>query len=262
MSAAQTTLGVALLVWGYMSAWFVLSLVVRRNDLADVAWGPGFALIGWWLVATEHGSARSTLIAVLVSVWALRLAYHIGRRAARSGEDARYARWRQEWGRLFVVRTYLQVFMLQGLFMLLIAFPIISAAIGGGGPIGPLDVVGTLVWLVGLVFESVGDAQLRRFKRDPANKGRIMQSGLWAYTRHPNYFGEVLVWWGVWLIALSSAYGFLSVVGPITITVLLLGVSGIPLLERAHAGEPEFEAYRARVSAFFPLPPREKPSRR
>jgi steroid 5-alpha reductase family enzyme len=112
------------------------------------------------------------------------------------------------------------------------------------------------VWVIGFFFESVGDAQLSRFIKDPANKGKLMQSGLWKYTRHPNYFGEVTQWWGLWIIALSVSYGWLGIIGPLTITTLILKVSGIPLLEKSMEGNPEFQEYKKRTSVFFPLPPK------
>jgi steroid 5-alpha reductase family enzyme len=192
-----------------------------------------------------------------VLAWGLRLAIHIHVRDRGRGEDPRYKKWREEWGRWFLPRSFLQVFMLQGALLVMVAAPVIFVNAAPASPLGPLDALGALVWLTGFIFEAVGDLQLLRFRRDPANKGRLMTSGLWRYTRHPNYFGEVTLWWGVWLIAAAAPGGWVTVIGPLTITGLILKVSGIPMLESRYYGRPDFEEYRRRTSAFFPLPPRE-----
>lgn len=173
------------------------------------------------------------------------------------GEDFRYQAWRETWGRWFVVRSIGQIYVLQGAIILVILTPVILARRAPGGPLGPLDWLGVAVWLVGFCFEAVGDAQLLAFKRNSGNRGRFMTRGLWRYTRHPNYFGEVTLWWGVLLVGLGAGYGAIGIVSPLTITALLLFVSGIPMLERKWAGDPEFEAYRRRTSAFIPWPPKE-----
>ena len=256
----QTVAGAALLVFVYMTAWFLIALVARRNDLADVAWGLGFIAIALWLFQrAEEPSLRQYVASALVLVWGLRLAWHIARRNLRPGktEDARYAAWRREWGKWFVPRTFLQVFMLQGLFMLLISLPVIIMGSLEGPAFGILDFAGVAVWLFGFAFESIGDAQLAAFLADPANRGHIMSSGLWRYTRHPNYFGEATMWWGLGIMALSVSGGWLGLVGPVTITWLLTMVSGIPLTEKGRAGKPEWEAYKAKTSAFVPLPPKQ-----
>jgi steroid 5-alpha reductase family enzyme len=256
----QTLLGVAVVVFAYMTAWFAVALIVRRNDLADLAWGIGFITVALWLLLRQGSplSMRQCVVSALVLVWGTRLAWHIGRRNLRPGhaEDARYAKWRREWGGWFVPRTYLQVFLLQGVFMTLISMPVLVVGTAGGPEFGWLDICGVAVWLVGFVFESVGDAQLARFLGDKANRGHVMDRGLWAWTRHPNYFGESTMWWGLALVALSVPGGWPALVGPVTITWLLTKVSGIPLVEAQFAGQPEWEAYKASTSAFIPLPPR------
>lgn len=237
----------------YMSLWFVVSLVKKRNDVADVAWGLGFVLMTWvsFFLSGDAG-ARGLLAGVLVSMWGLRLAWHIHTRNKGKAEDYRYLAWRKEWGNWFYPRSYVQVYLLQGMFLFLIVSPVLLINKSMGTAIGILDVLGGAVWLIGFYFEAVGDAQLSRFIKDPANKGRLMRSGLWAYTRHPNYFGEVTQWWGLWLIALSAPNGWLGIVGPITITFLILKVSGIPMLEKKMEENPEFAEYKRRVSIFIP----------
>lgn len=238
-----------------MSLWFVVSLIKKRNDVADIAWGLGFVLlasVSYFI--SEASGVRGILVGILVSIWGLRLAWHIHARNKGKAEDYRYLAWRKEWGKWFYIRSYFQVYLLQGALLFLIILPvlIINKSIGGG--LGLLDVFGFVVWIIGFYFESVGDAQLARFIKDPSSKGKIMQSGLWAYTRHPNYFGEVTQWWGIWLIALSVPNGWLGIIGPVTITFLILKVSGIPMLEKKMKENPEFADYKQRVSVFIPLP--------
>ena len=244
-----------LILFIYMSLWFVVSLIKKRNDVADIAWGLGFVLlasVSYFI--SEASGVRGILVGILVSIWGLRLAWHIHARNKGKAEDYRYLAWRKEWGKWFYIRSYFQVYLLQGALLFLIILPvlIINKSIGGG--LGLLDVFGFVVWIIGFYFESVGDAQLARFIKDPSSKGKIMQSGLWAYTRHPNYFGEVTQWWGIWLIALSVPNGWLGIIGPVTITFLILKVSGIPMLEKKMKENPEFADYKQRVSVFIPLP--------
>ncbi len=253
------TLGIVLLV--YMSLWFVLSLLKKRNDVADVAWGLGFVLLTWtYFFLNENFTTRGILVTILVSIWGLRLAWHIHSRNKGKKEDYRYLAWRQQWGKWFYLRSYFQVYLLQGFFLLLIISPILFINKYSNTSLGLLDAFGIVVWLIGFYFEAVGDAQLARFIKNPTNKGKLMQQGLWAYTRHPNYFGEVTQWWGLWLIALSVNFGAMSIIGPITITFLILKVSGIPLLEKKMSENPDFAQYKKRVSVFLPLPPRKTKS--
>jgi steroid 5-alpha reductase family enzyme len=242
-------------LFAYMSLWFVVSLLKNRNDVADVAWGLGFVLMTWasFFLSDDFGT-RGVLVGVLVSIWGLRLAWHIHARNKGKTEDYRYLAWRKEWGKWFYLRSYFQVYLLQGIFLFLVVLPILVINKNGDTALGLLDFLGVAVWLFGFYFEAVGDAQLARFIKNPANKGKLMQSGLWAYTRHPNYFGEVLVWWGIWLIAFSAPNGWLGIIGPITITFLILKVSGIPMLEKKMEKNPNFSEYKRRTSVFIPLP--------
>jgi steroid 5-alpha reductase family enzyme len=250
-------LTLAIILFIYMSLWFVISLIKKRNDVADVAWGLGFVLLTWvsFFIAGDS-SIRGVLVGVLVTIWGLRLAWHIHTRNRVKAEDYRYLAWRKEWGRWFYIRSYFQVYLLQGLFLFLIVSPVLIINRTMGPALGLLDMVSVLVWLVGFYFEAVGDAQLARFIKDPVNKGKLMQSGLWAYTRHPNYFGEATQWWGVWLIALSVESGWLSVIGPLTITFLILKVSGIPMLDKKMVEHPDFAAYKRKTSIFIPMFPK------
>jgi steroid 5-alpha reductase family enzyme len=241
----------------YASLWFLVALKLRRNDVADIAWGAGFiilAIVGQLAMAAI--SKRGVLVLALVTIWGLRLSLHIGLRNQGKAEDPRYRKWREEWGGHATVRAYFQLFLLQGFLIVVILIPATYILAHPGSDLTWLDALGVVVWLAGFVFEAVGDFQLARFKNDPGNHGRVITSGLWKYTRHPNYFGEVALWWGVWLIACSVPGGMKTVFGPATITALILFVSGIPLLEKKYEGNIEFKEYQRRTSAFFPLPPK------
>ncbi len=247
----------ALAVFVYMTALFVTALIRRDNSIVDIAWGPGFLLVAVTaIVATRNTTARPLLATALVSIWGLRLGFHIAARNRGRGEDFRYAAWRKAWGRWFIPRSFLQVFMLQGVFMLVVSSSVIMMCRAPSSPLRALDLAGLAVWLLGFFFEVVGDLQLARFKKDPRHRGRIMTSGLWRSTRHPNYFGEAAMWWGLFLMALAVRGGYLAFVSPVTITVLLRWVSGVPMLEKKYAGNEEFAAYARRTNAFLPWFPR------
>lgn len=247
----------SLVVLAYMTGWFFLALLKKRNDVADIAWGLGFFLIAV-LTFYNTGPAidRGLIATLLVAIWATRLSVHIYLRNRIKKEDYRYKAWREQWGKWFYLRTFFQVFVLQGFFMLLIVSPVVIINIYRGNALNIIDLLGIGIWTLGFYFEAVGDWQLSRFIKNPVNKGKIMQAGLWKYTRHPNYFGEVTQWWGVWIIALSVPYGWIGIIGPLTITFLILKVSGIPLLEKNMSNNPLFQEYKKKTSIFFPLPPK------
>lgn len=245
-------------LFAYMSLWFVVSLIKKRNDVADIAWGLGFVLMAWvsFVLPGNPVGSRGLIVGLLVTAWGIRLAWHIYLRNKGKTEDYRYLAWRKEWGKWFYIRSYFQVYILQGVFLFLISVPVFLIHKENGAALGVLDLIGLCVWVMGFFFEVVGDAQLSKFIKNPNNKGKLMQAGLWSYTRHPNYFGEVTQWWGIWLISLSVPLGWVGIIGPITITFLILKVSGIPLLEKKMAEKPEFAEYKSRTSIFIPLPPK------
>jgi steroid 5-alpha reductase family enzyme len=251
----------AIAVWIAMTLLFCLAMVLKNNSIVDVGWGLGFVLVAGLSAVRKPGfEPRHALITALVLVWGIRLAAHIFRRNRKRGEDFRYAAWRESWGRGFVLRSYFQIFMLQGLFLVLISAPLPWINGASGRPLGPWDVAGGLLWLMGFLFEAVGDAQLARFKKDPANKGKLIRTGLWNYSRHPNYFGEALMWWGIYMIALAVPGGGILVFSPLTITLLLRFVSGVPLLEKRYRDRAEFQEYARRTNAFIPWFPRHPPA--
>ena len=237
----------------YMTIVYLFALKKRDNSIVDVAWGLGFvgvALLTFFL--NEGWIIRHLIVSCLVFIWGVRLAIHIGIRKRGKGEDFRYAKWRQDWGRWFVLRSYFQIFMLQGIFLFVIALPIVLINLSQTENLTAFDFLGFGVWCIGFFFEAVGDYQLRQFKKRPENKGKIITTGLWKYTRHPNYFGEVVLWWGIFLLALSIENGWIAVLSPLLISFLLLRVSGVTMLEKKYAGNLDFEAYAKRTNAFFP----------
>lgn len=247
----------AIVVFVYVNAIHLFALFKKNNGIMDVAWGPGFILVSWIsLIFCDGLDARKFLLATVITVWGIRLCVHIHIRNAGKGEDFRYLNWRNTWGRWFYLRSYFQIFMLQGFFMFIVALPIILVNSGRGAPLGMLDWIGLAIWLTGFLFEAVGDFQLLRFIRNRANKGRVMRYGVWKYTRHPNYFGEATLWWGCFMIALNVPGGFWALISPLVINWLLLYVSGIPMLEEKYKNNPEYQDYKKVTSAFIPWLPR------
>ncbi len=242
-----------------MVALWVYSLVRRDASVVDVFWGPGFgvlALVYHW--GSAASGVRPALALAAVLLWALRLGLHLGVRWVGKGdEDYRYAQMRARHGDGFWWVSLGTVFLLQAGLIWLLSWPILAAIASPGMP-GLVGWAGVVVFLAGFLFEAVADQQLRRFRRDPARRGMVLDSGLWRYSRHPNYFGDALLWWGLWLMA-ADAGAWWTVFAPVTMTLLLLRVSGVPLLE-PHLTEsrPRYAAYVRRTSAFVPWPPRKE----
>ncbi|NUO02579.1 MAG: DUF1295 domain-containing protein [Saprospiraceae bacterium] len=248
----ETFFDIAVLVFCYATAWFIVWLAARRNDVADVAWGLGYALIALYLASTRGLTAVSLLVYGLTAIWALRLSGHIFWRNRGKTEDFRYAQWRVEWGRWFFLRSYLQVYLLQGLFLLVIAAPLWVAGTFGSNETGIFTFLGAGIWAVGFYFQAVGDYQLMQFLKTRKDKEAVLQTGLWRYSRHPNYFGEILIWWGLFLVVLPLEKGWWAIVSPLTITFLLVFVSGVPMLERRYRNNPAYQEYRKRTNALIP----------
>lgn len=239
----------------------VTALIARRLgkiSVVDIAWGLVFVVIAW--VCTFGGPGpRPLLLAALVTVWGGRLAWHIRRRALGSGEDPRYDKLLSaappEKRFAYAIR---RVFLVQGVAAYVVSLPLQVAAAGSSRPLGWVAALGFVVFLIGIGFEAIGDAQLSRFKADPANKGKIMDRGLWAWTRHPNYFGDAAVWWGLWLIASEVWPAVLTVFSPIVMTYFLAFATGARLLESEMSKRPGYPEYMKRTSMFFPLPPKNR----
>lgn len=231
---------------------FAISVRRDRHDLIDVAWGLGFALVA--AVSLALASQPNVLIAVLTMIWGVRLAVHIGIRNHGKPEDRRYVEIRQRSnGNLHLAY---KVYLTQGLILLFVSLPVQVAQYIPAPPVW-LVVLGALIWLIGFVFETVGDWQLSRFKADPGNKGKLMTTGLWRYTRHPNYFGDAAVWTGLYVLACATWAGAATILSPVLMIWLLANGSGKPLTEKhMRKSRPEYAEYADRTSGFFPLPPK------
>ncbi|MDD4602786.1 MAG: DUF1295 domain-containing protein [Bacteroidales bacterium] len=246
-------LKVALVILLFMTIVFILSILRKNNSIVDIFWGLGFIVIAIYaIIQSGEVDLRKTIVSLLVLLWGLRLSSHIFIRNRGKGEDVRYASWRKTW-KLFFLRSYFQIYLLQGLFMLIISSPIWFISFSKGGPLGIWDTFGLLIFGIGFMFEVVGDHQLMEFKKNPANEGKILTTGLWSLTRHPNYFGEFLVWLGISFYSLSFPNGWYTLISPLIIAILLRFVSGVPLLEKHYSGHPDWEEYKAKTAAFFPF---------
>jgi steroid 5-alpha reductase family enzyme len=260
-SAVATSLGwSSLAVAAVLIVTFVAAKLAGRHNVIDTAWGLLFCAVAvvTFVASSGHGDGvRRWLLVVLPLLWGLRLAQHVGRRSFGKGEDPRYdqllskAKGNRD---LYALRS---VYLLQGILALLISAPIM---VGGfeAASVGVLGWIGVVVWAVGVFFEAVGDAQMERWRADPAHKGQVIDVGLWRYTRHPNYFGDACVWWGIFLVAAERWPGVVTILAPILMTLLLTKGSGARILEKHMSQRDGWAEYAARTSGFFPLPPKKQ----
>ena len=252
-------------ILGLMILLWLLSLWLKDSSIVDIFWGTGFVIAGWvYFALTKDGFlARKLLIAVITTIWGLRLSIHIFIRNAGKGEDFRYRKWRGEAGSAWWWRSFFKVFLLQGILMWIISAPLLGAQISPlPAKLTWLDYLGALTWLVGFFFEAVGDWQLALFKANPANKGKLLTTGLWRYTRHPNYFGDATQWWGFYLIA-TAAGGWYTIFSPVVMNFFLRQVSGVAMLEKTLKNtKPGFQEYVETTNAFIPWFPRKNNGRR
>jgi steroid 5-alpha reductase family enzyme len=252
MLIAATTIAVV------MVATWIISLVIKNASIVDIVWGAGFAVTSWVLALTVDGnSGRQILLAVMVGLWGMRLALYLAKRNIGHGEDWRYKAMRKKKGKNFGIISLVTVFGLQGVLMWTVSLPVILGNADDSPGVGPIAVMGIMLWAVGLMFEAVGDYQLARFKKDPANATKVMDKGLWSLTRHPNYFGDALLWWGIGIVGAETGSGVFGFIGPIVMTFFLLKISGVPMLERSLSRRREgYADYVARTSGFIPRPPK------
>jgi steroid 5-alpha reductase family enzyme len=252
----------ALVIFGIMTLLWLLSLALRDSSIVDPFWGTGFVIANWvYFALTPDGfPARKWLISILVTIWGLRLSFYLLWRNWGKGEDFRYRKWREEAGAKWWWQSFFRVFVLQGLLMWVISAPLLAAQFSPTpARLTALDFAAILLWAVGFFFEAVGDLQLARFKANPANKGKVLTTGVWRYTRHPNYFGDATQWWAYYLVAAAASGGFWTIFSPVIMTVLLLRVSGVTLLEKTlTTTKPGYKEYVERTSAFIPWVPRKQ----
>ncbi len=259
MTGVLTLGGLTLaVVLAIMFLLWLLSLAKRDASIVDPFWPAGFVIIAWVaLWWTESPTERAWLLVAMTTIWGLRLSGFLLWRNWGKPEDYRYAEMRDKHGERFVFVSLLTVFTLQGVLMWIVSWPVQFGQLEAGTSLGLLDGVGVVIWLIGVFFESVGDHQLARFKARPENRGKVLDRGLWRYTRHPNYFGDFCVWWGLYLVATSGG-AWWTAVGPLLMSFLLLRFSGVSLLESTIVDRrPGYRSYIQRTNAFFPGPPSE-----
>jgi len=251
----------------YFTTLYFVAEKKKNYSIVDIGWGAGFVLVAivsgiWNFLLTGTLTLTTIFIMIVTAIWGIRLSSHIYKRNHGKPEDFRYVAMRERYAKMKYPKfaAYLRIFVTQALFMFIVSLPI---TIGIARPIlqsALLSYVllglGALIWIIGFIFESVGDAQLAKFIKNPANKGKIMDQGLWRYTRHPNYFGESAMWFGVGIAASSVSFGFIGLISPIVITYLLVFVSGVPLLEKAMMERPGFAEYASKTSVFIPWFPK------
>ena len=248
-----------LLIIGLMSVLWIISVIIKNVSIVDLFWGFGFVLAnGFYFISTEGFLPRKIILLILVSVWGLRLSGYLAWRNIGKGEDYRYRQFRSKYGeKRYWWISFFQTFLLQGILMWLISAPLLGAQYFSlNNSLGIPDFAGIILWITGFIFEAGGDFQLARFKADPSNKGKVLSSGLWRYTRHPNYFGDSAVWWGYGLICLAAG-SIIPILGSLLMTALIIKVSGVALLEQnLKEKKPEYREYIQKTSAFLPWIPK------
>lgn len=245
-------------VGGFSVLGFLLSRVLKRNDVADWLWGLGFLGVSTVTISLEieRPSLLQNLSALFLLAWAVRLSVYLSLRLRGKPEDQRYAQWRKKWGKWEPVRAFFQVFLLQGLILGVVALPLVFIFQSRNFILGPYAFFGILLFLLGFSFEAVSDLQLYLFKKNPANRGKMMTEGLWAYCRHPNYFGEILIWWGFFFISFQMKRSWVAIASPLVLSFLLLRVSGVPMLENLLQKKgAQFQKYVRTTPAIFPVKP-------
>ncbi|MDP3450358.1 MAG: DUF1295 domain-containing protein [Anaerolineaceae bacterium] len=259
MSMIMIFLTAGAVIFGLMFILWIFSLLVKNASIVDIFWGFGFVISAWvYFFLTPDGFlVRKLIIVGLSTIWGLRLSIHILTRNWGKPEDYRYQKWRGEHGKIWWIRSLFQVFILQGFLMWLISTPLLAAQYSNlPAKLTLLDYIGVILWFIGFYFETAGDQQLKTFKSNPANKGRILNTGVWRLTRHPNYFGDSAQWWGFYLFALAAS-GWWSIFSPIIMTIFLIKVSGVALLEKTLKDtKPGYSEYIKTTSAFIPWFPR------
>lgn len=260
MSFLSLYLTIGLVILILMILLWLLSLKLKDASIVDIFWGTGFVITFWVsYLFVQNSSARILLLGSLVTIWGLRLSIHIYQRNHNKPEDFRYAKWRADAGASWWWKSFFKVFLLQGVLLWIIAAPLIAVNASTQTPLQcDCDLTGTALWLVGFMFEAGGDYQLKKFKENPNNKGKLLTTGYWSITRHPNYFGDAAQWWGFYLIAFSAGAGW-TIFSPIIMTYLLLKISGVAMLEKTlKETKPGYADYIARTNAFIPWFPKNK----
>lgn len=243
-----------LLLLAYYVILFIIGQILHDNSIVDMVWGLGFVVLALYLYfRVGDFNLNKSLVTLLVTLWGLRLTYYITKRNWGKGEDFRYVNFRKKWGNHWSrLKAFLQVYLLQMTMLIIIASSFVNTIVYGQNHHIFLQILGIVIWIIGFSFECIADYQLKVFKSNPENKSKLLTSGLRAYTRHPNYFGESLLWWGIWILCLRTPYAWLTIISPITITVLVRFVSGVPLLEEHYAHREDYQIYAQKTPVFIP----------
>lgn len=250
-----------IIIYGSVLLAFVITyfwaLIKKKHDLLDITWGISFIIVAIMSYLFGCKSPIALIATSLVVIWGLRLTIHISQRNLNKGEDFRYKNYRKDYGgKYFELYFFFRMYLLQFVLSAIISFPIVYINLEGGGLFNAFFYLGLVLWLIGFVFEALGDYQLMVFKSDHKNKGKLMTTGLWRYTRHPNYFGESLQWWGIYMISLTNLDNYFLVFSPLLITYMVRFVSGVPMLEKKYEGRSDWEEYKSRTNVFIPCFPR------
>jgi steroid 5-alpha reductase family enzyme len=253
-------LGIILLVlYIYIFIAFLVGTAKKDNSIMDIFYGGGFIVVAWTsFILNWNFGLRQIIVTILVTIWGFRLSIYVLIRNWGKGEDKRYQNMRERWGNNVIVNSLLRIYFFQGLVIFIVSFPVSYINISINTSLWFLDYIGIFVWIIGFLFESVGDFQLYNFLRKPENQGKVFDKGLWRYTQHPNYFGEVTQWWGIYIIALGVPWGILTFFGPLLINYMIINVSGVKLLNKRFEGDSEYARYKRRTSQFIPLPPKKE----
>jgi steroid 5-alpha reductase family enzyme len=259
MDFLSAYLNIGLVILIFMILLWLVSLALKNSSIVDIFWGAGFVISVWaaFALTLEGYLGRKWLLVILTTIWGLRLTLHILTRNWGKGEDFRYQVWRKEAGVSWWWRSFFKVFLLQGMLMWIIGTPCLRAQISASpARMTWLDYLAIPVWVIGFFFEAAGDWQLARFRANTANKGKVLNTGVWRYTRHPNYFGDAAQWWAYYLLALAAG-GWWSIFSPVLMTLLLMRVSGVTLLEKTlKDSKPGYKEYVESTSEFIPWFPR------
>jgi steroid 5-alpha reductase family enzyme len=255
----QIYLHALLVIMIFMSALWIISIIIKNVSIVDFFWGLGFVITCcFYFFNTDGSDIRKILLTSLVAIWGLRLSVYIAWRNNGKGEDFRYREFRRKYGenRYWWI-SFFQTFLLQGFLMWMISAPLLGAQyFSANKPLGVLDYLGLILWITGFVFEAGGDFQLAKFKSNRGNSGKVLDTGFWRYTRHPNYFGDASVWWGYGLISISTG-GYIPALGSVLMTALIIKVSGVVLLEKTLVEQkPQYQEYIRKTSSFIPWFPK------
>lgn len=243
--------GLISLILIYLILMYAIVIIKKDPSIGNFTWGGGCILTAIYTYTSSSFFFRQTLVTTLICIWGIRLATYLYLRY-KKGADPRFVDWQKKWGFASYIFSFLWVVFLQGLLLLIMSYPGIFTNLRSQSGITALDIFGLLLWIFGFYFESVGDYQLYKFLKNPENKGKIMDQGLWKYTRHPNYFGEITMWWSIFLIIISIPGGWVTIIAPLTITILLIFITGIAMNEKVLENNPEFQKYKKRTNMLIP----------